>query len=426
MTTTALKRMQDEVAMLQMGIERLKERNTESARLNATVLEALVEYNAKILKAHEEGGPFIASYYAYAPEIYAAMDLPWYSIAAPITTPSAMMEQQARECDNLDLPADLCTAIRLSIYYIENDMCLPPTASIAMITPCDGMQIMNQVLAAKEGWQDVPMFAPDPPYMDDDRTLDYYTQEFREMVGFIEEHTGRRVDMDRLREVVEESNRQYQLWAEYNELRRAVPCPHGWKIGNQIWTMVQMLWPGDPRCTAWIEELIASTEQLVKEGKGAVPEERIRLFWYDIRPQYLQEFASWLEKEWGAVMVMDMFTYNPYTVVDTSTDESMLRGLAKRGLCDVPMVRQERGQASEHFASDLTRIVRDYRIDCVVWPAHMGHKAMAGTVGIGREVCRDLGVPLLYLGVDLFDRRYTSIDEITGKMAQFFTAMGLG
>lgn len=425
MTHPAIRRMTEENALLAPAIEGLRQSTSESARLNASVVEALVEFNEKLLKAYAEGEPFIASYYTYAPEIYAAMDLPWYSVAAPITTPSAVMEQQAQECEKLDLPTDLCTAIRLSIYYIENDMCLPPAASVALTTPCDGVQMMNQILAVKDGWQDVPQFAPDPPYLEDDRTLDYYTQEFREMVKFIEEHTGKKLDYDRLREVVEESNKQYQLWSEYNELRRSVPCPHGWKMGNQIWTMIQMLMPGDPRCTAWMQDLIASTEKLVKEGKGAVPEEKIRLFWYDIRPQYLHEFASWLEKEWGAVMVMDMFTYNPYTLVDTSSEDSMLRGLAKRGLYDVPMIRQERGQAADNLAEDITRIVKDYKIDCVIWPAHMGHKAMAGTVGIGREICRDLGIPLLYLGVDLFDRRYTSIDEIKDKFAQFFTAMGL-
>ncbi len=417
--------MKEEIGFLQVGIDHLGQSSSDTSRLNKILLEAMVEYNQKIMTAHEEGKPFIASYYAYAPEIYAAMDLPWYSAAAPIATPSAMMEQQARECENLDLPTDLCTAIRLSIYYIENDMCLPPWASIVMITPCDGMQVMHQVLGATPSWRDVPVFAPDPPYFDDERSLDYYAQEFRQMVTFVEDHTGHRLDIDRLREIVTESNKQYALWAEYNELRRAVPCPHGWKMGNQIWTMIQMLWPGDPRCTAWMQDLIASTEKLVQDGTGAVPEEKIRLFWYDIRPQFIQEFASWLEKEWGAVMVMDMFTYNPYTLIDTSTEESMFRGLAKRGLYDVPMVRQERGLAGD-FAHDITRIVKDYKIDCVIWPAHMGHKAMAGTVGIGREVCRDLGVPLLYLGMDLFDRRYTSIDEIKDKMSQFFTAMGLG
>jgi benzoyl-CoA reductase/2-hydroxyglutaryl-CoA dehydratase subunit BcrC/BadD/HgdB len=425
MTKTAIKRLKEEIDFIHIGLERLDQSTADTANLNKTLLQAMLEHNEKLLQAYDDGKPFIASYYANAPEIYAAMDLPWYSVAGPITTPSVVMQQAAQECDNLDLPTDLCTAIRLSIYYIENDMCLPPAASIAMITPCDGMQMMNQVLAAKEEWRDVPMFAPDPPYSEDDLALDYYAQEFRHMVTFIEEHTGKQLDIDRLREVVEESNKQYELWAECNELRRAVPCPYGYKMGVQVWTLIQNLWPGDPRCTVWLQELRNTMENRVQEGIGVVPEEKIRLFWYDIRPQYIHEFASWLEKEWGAVMVMDMFTYNPYTLIDTSTEESMFRGLAKRGLCDVPMVRQERGHA-DHFAYDITRIVKDYKIDCVVWPAHMGHKAMAGAVGIGREICRGLGVPFLYLGLDLFDNRYTTADEIKDMISKFFTAMGLG
>ncbi|NQT72808.1 MAG: 2-hydroxyacyl-CoA dehydratase [Chloroflexi bacterium] len=76
------------------------------------------------------------------------------------------------------------------------------------------------------------------------------------MVAFLEEHTGRQLDIDRLREVIKESNKQYELWAEYNELRRAVPCPDGYKVGAQFWTMVQMLWPGNPKCAAWLENQI--------------------------------------------------------------------------------------------------------------------------------------------------------------------------
>jgi hypothetical protein len=43
-----------------------------------------------------------------------------------------------------------------------------------------------------------------------------------------------------------------------------------------------------------------------------------------------------------------------------------------------------------------------------------------------REVCRDLGVPFLHIGMDQADRRYTTVDTIKKKISQFFTAMGLG
>jgi uncharacterized sulfatase len=41
-----------------------------------------------------------------------------------------------------------------------------------------------------------------------------------------------------------------------------------------------------------------------------------------------------------------------------------------------------------------------------------------------RQVCRDLGVPFLELGLDLFDKRYTAIDEVKDKFSQYFKAMG--
>jgi hypothetical protein len=43
-----------------------------------------------------------------------------------------------------------------------------------------------------------------------------------------------------------------------------------------------------------------------------------------------------------------------------------------------------------------------------------------------REICRELGVPFLTIGLDLFDPSYTTVDEVKDKMSQFFTAMGLG
>jgi len=132
-----------------------------------------------------------------------------------------------------------------------------------------------------------------------------------------------------------------------------------------------------------------------------------------------------LEGEWGANVVIDMFGFCPYTTIDTSSEDSMYEGLAKRALYDTPMIRQARGVA-EYFLSDIARLVKDYKIDCVVWPGHMGHKDGAASIGMMRELCRDLGVPFLTLGVDLFDPRYTTVDTIKDQMSQFFTAMGLG
>jgi len=156
-----------------------------------------------------------------------------------------------------------------------------------------------------------------------------------------------------------------------------------------------------------------------------VANQKIRLLWNDIHPVWFNELTPWLEEEWGANVIQSMLTYCPYTLIDTSSDEAIWKGLAKRNLLDTPMIRQARGTV-EGFIYDLRRIVKDFAIDCVIWPGHMGHKDSAASISVMRDTCREIGVPFLHIGLDQFDRRYTPVEEVKNRIAGFFTAMGLG
>jgi benzoyl-CoA reductase subunit B len=400
-----------------------------TSQLSREITDITVERYDEIMQCAEEGKPFIAGYFCAAPEIYEAMGLPWYMImATPFLAASApYLLGDIDGAEAMGLGTDWCTACRLSLYYIEAELTPKPWALVGLIHPCDAGNLLHQSVARNQKWRDVPIFATDPPYFEDQRGIDYFAGELRRMVGFLEEHTGQKLDIDRLREVCIESNKQYELWAEYAQLRRAVPCPHGWGIGGpQCFAATEVFQTGKPRGTQWMRNLVADTEQRVKNGVGIIPNERIRLFWFDLLPfGWVFEFLPWLEEEWGAVMVMEMFGFTPYTPIDIRNEETMFRGLAKRNLYDSPMVRQARGPA-DYFASDIARVVKDYKIDCVVWPGHMGHKDGSASTGIMREVCSKLDVPYIHIGLDLFDKRYTTPEECKDKISKFFSAMGLG
>lgn len=429
MTTKAIQRLREERDWQQFVMQVVEQSPSDERYLNLPVTRLIVENYDRIIRCAEEGKPFIASFFALAPEIYTAMDIPWHMIMITpflaVSAPYVLDDIDASE--RMGLGTDMCTAIRLSIYYIEAGLTPRPNAIIGLLYPCDAAPMLHQAVAHNKEWRNVPIFAPDPPYWDDERSIDYFAGELKRMVSFIEEHTGHRLDMDRLREVIKESNKQYELWSEYNELRRVVPCPHGWQLGGaQCFAVAQCFQAGHPGGTAWFRNLIADAEQRVREGRSGVLNERIRLFWFDIRPpMWVYEFLPWLEEEWGANIVMDMFGYDPYSLIDTSSEDSMFKGLAKRSLCEVPMIRQARG-VGDSFLTDIVRIVKDYKIDCVIWPGHMGHKDGSASVGMMRETCRELGVPFLHIGLDLFDKRYTAVDEVKDRVSQFFTAMGLG
>ncbi|MBW1683844.1 MAG: 2-hydroxyacyl-CoA dehydratase [Deltaproteobacteria bacterium] len=404
----------------------------EEFRLQEKLLTILLDSKETVVDCVENDKPFIGGYFCNAPELFNAMNLPWFMLMeTPFLAASApYLMQDIEGTEEIGLSADLCTAIRLPIYYVETGLMPVPSAVLGLLYPCDGAPMLHQVLEHNEAWKNVPIFSCDPPYTSDERAVNYFADELRRMVDFLQKHTGRTLDMKRLVEVCDESNKAYSLWQEYNELRRNVPSPHGWEIGGaQAFAITQCFVAGDPRCTDWFRQLLKCGEERIEAGQGASKtegwKEKIRLFWFDIMPYgWIFEFMPWLEEELGAVIVMDMFGNFPYTLIDTSSEETMFHDLAKRNLLDAPMIRQARGTA-ENFSNDIRRIVKDYKIDCVIWPGHMGHKDGSATIAIMRETCGELGVPFLHIGLDLFDRRYTSVDEVKDKVSEFFQGMGL-
>ena len=108
----------------------------------------------------------------------------------------------------------------------------------------------------------------------------------------------------------------------------------------------------------------------------------------------------------------------------TSSHEAMLRGLAKRAINQVPMIRQARGTV-DTLLEDIETIVRDYSCNCVFMPCHMGHKDVSGTRQFVKNLCDELGVPVLFMEVSLMDERYFPIDQLKRKISDFFEATGL-
>jgi hypothetical protein len=423
-----LARVFEEIATYTLYEEALTANPGELGHIHLPLVRNVLRQHRETIRCVEEEIPFAASYFTNAPEIYTAMDLHWYHLIAQSFGgggENIHMMDDLEGADRLPVATDVCTLLRLALYYLDAGVLPMPTVLVALNEPCDGVIGLHEALRRHKEWRDVPAFTPDPPYFSDERSIDYFAGELKRMVEFLTKHTGKTLDTGRLREVVEETNKQYALWVEYNELRRAVPCPHGYKLAMAPFSLVQTAGSGSPDHTKWYADLVADAETRVRENRPEVPNQKIRLVWYDVQPIWFDSLAPWLEAEWGAVVVLCMFGYSPYTQVDTSTEETIFQGLAKRNLIDPPMVRQARGVA-DNFLSDIGRIVKDFSIDCVVWPGHMGHKDGAASVSLMREACRDLGVAFLTIGVDQFDKRYTTIEQMKDRISQFFTTMGLG
>jgi len=73
---------------------------------------------------------------------------------------------------------------------------------------------------------DIPFYQLNYPYtLTDERAAEYHRADFRGLIAFLEEQTGNKLDMAKLRDVIRESKRQDELACELLDLQRLKPCP---------------------------------------------------------------------------------------------------------------------------------------------------------------------------------------------------------
>ncbi len=218
-TKTGLERIIEYRDRLQAVIGMFKQAPPEQQNPVLIGLFSLIlEGNEKTIDCVENGKPFVSSWYGNAPEIYTSMGIhfinPVFDILAHMNLTKLYDLEQADKI--LSLPDDICSLIRLGAYAVQERLLPRPTAVIAMLQPCDGELMLHQSFQNSEAWGGVPIYALDPVYGSTDEDFQYFAGELKRMISFLEDISGHKFDVDKLREVVEETNRQYEVWSEYN------------------------------------------------------------------------------------------------------------------------------------------------------------------------------------------------------------------
>jgi len=315
--------------------------------------------------------------------------------------------------ENAGYPADMCSFIKTPLGQVLAGEMPRPRVVLTTNSPCDSAMAGYVPIERALG---VPVFRLDHPFETTERSVEYYARGLRKMIAFLERETGRTMDFDRLREICEERNRASEYLLEFRELMRNRPAPLGGLlltlsiIGHEVLA-------GTPAATTFCRRIRDEARRRVAANRGAVRDERIRVLLWN--PPFLVDggLFQWMEETYGAVVVMDMLGYRSYSLLDTSSPESMLKGLAY-DMMQGPMARHTRGPARNYY-EDLLRLVREYRADMVLLASHQGCKNALALGGILREVLRAREVPFLDIQYDLVDPRVTSPEEIRSQVATF-------
>jgi len=403
------------------GMLELYEEDPESKGMNA-ILKGFRNFEEDLYAAVDEGRPIVWHNCGCSPELIKglegvqSMPIEVLTVLQNLVGDVSYTLTMIDEAESHGLAPEVCSIDKAALGIVLKGLYPEPSCMLCHNTPCD-----SQIAAIKciSAHNKKPVRLLDVPYLSGEREVAYLAKQFREAIPFLEEHTGRRFDWDRFRAVCEESNRTAEYLRDWNELRRHTPCPQVSKL-VALNTALLVAFSGDPKGTAIAKGFRDEAKERIERGESTVPGgELYRAVWYQDPVWFDLQFYDWMESELKLVIPMDLFGYYaPEAMIDTSTPDSMMEGLARKALRVLPMSRQFKGPV-DNFIDDYLRMCNEYSADFGIFAGHVACKHGLGGIGLFREASREAGIPVLYFEFDMFDPRVTPIETIQEELTRF-------
>ncbi|MCJ7808359.1 MAG: 2-hydroxyacyl-CoA dehydratase family protein [Dehalococcoidia bacterium] len=396
-------------------IVKMNQANPEMRKSEAMYYQMLANYYTRLLNASKDGD-FVAAHTVFFPaEILYAMDIvPMHTetttwMIALFTGDSADMLAAGAE---LGLASEICSPHRGLAGAFAMGALPRPDAMLWSNLVCDNTAKSGELLMKINN---CPGFFIDHPFQNSDDEEKYLVGELNDMVHFLEEKSGRKMNWDQLAGIVAQMDRQIKLLREISELRKAVPTPFNPQGFLQLLT-VDYLFPGLPEATVYLETLRDELTEKVKAGKGAVSPERFRLMSLFIPPMYLIGFLEKISQEYGAVSVTEpFFTYWGDGELDPAKP---LESVAKKSYM-IPEMRMY-GPLDERALDGIADCAEQYKVDGAIYYADVGCRHTCATIKLFKDVLNRQDVPVLTLDCDVVDPTITSEEDVREKLEQFF------
>ena len=260
----------------------------------------------------------------------------------------------------------------------------------------------------------VPVLGLHPPAALDEigaTEVEAASRQIFHLIEMLERATGRKLDMDRLSQVVKLTNTCTRLWGEIQDLCRATPAPLTF-FDMLIHIAPAVTMRGTPEAVEYYTLLKAEVEERLASNVAAVPGERFRFYWEGppIWPALRQLADMFLNQR----TVVVASTYTRIAALDSIDPKNPIESMARvyTGIFH---------NRSDNFKEDyLVSRFKDFGIDGVVY--HEGRTAPhESNVRYGLEVRlrRRAGLSALVLEADTHDLRLFSVNQIMQKLRDF-------
>lgn len=271
----------------------------------------------------------------------------------------------------------------------------------------------------------VPMIMLDIPFLREDAPckgdIEYVTCQLQELITQCEQLTGKKFDIDRLREILKYSARAERGWSRAKELCKHKPTPY-----DAYFDSINMMGPinalrGTKEAADFFDRTVEEYENMVNEGIGVLDEERFRIVVEGPPPYpYYRNFRNLFET-WGAVAVQSTystvggtwefgFCHDPDRPIESIAEQMIVHNLCNRSMI-------------ERY-KQIRSYVEDWNADALVIHSVKSCRLFSAGQGDMREYfTKELGVPTLMVESDLEDPRYYAEAQMKNRIDAFFESL---
>jgi len=374
-----------------------------------------------IYNAHKDGKKLIYVSACVPPELIFAFDCVPCLLDAIPTRLASQPELSSKYIDFAEqfVPPTMCAIDKVDVGTVfSGDMVEKPDAFIYTTYPCDNSRAIYPAIEKKLG---VPTFVIDAPFRKDDRGYRYLADQYKDMVVFLEELTGKKLDWDRFEEVMDISNQTNILMDKVSTLRKRVPCPLPSRL--LILNELQLQMIGHPGLLKFFENQYKVGMSNIENGIGAVPDEKYRVTWLQNMLWSNAGIMDWMEKKYGAVLIMDAFGYQKAPLFEDPKDrERVFMDCGRKALAS-PMIHGASGPA-EIYLDLVDQVMDEYSINVAMFVGHVGCKhTWAAAKMVKDTIAEKYDLPTLLMDIDACDARYKSTEEIKEIISEYMESV---
>ena len=412
-------------------------------QIGVKLVKMIYEYVNNIKNAHSQGKKLGVTTFCFSPTIFYALDIVPITFEVVSALASILWKRSSFDymdfCNEVGFSETGCSSQRgtMGAYLAglaeEIDFIVCDTPGV-----CDTNANAYAFLAA---YLNKPFYQLNfPTTLTENRSTDYHLADYKNLIKFLEEQTGKTLDQDHLKQILEEIKIQDQLTGALEDMQQMIPNPLP-PIYNLIVYLGRFLFAGEKIYTELLQEMVTAGRQNVVEGKSGLRsgKEKLRAFFIYI-DHYMHNLTMWqwldqqgichvgniLSKFFSDDAVYAQNRQEETYSIKTSGINAMINSIAQIN-SRLPMVRSIRGpyDAPHMWLDDVLSLAKIYQADCLIYNGTPGCR---NTWCMVKPMARDTekaGYPIQIMYGDAFDGRIESWQATSARLTEFLTVRQL-